>query len=303
MKKQNISLLLFLLLFPFGLLFLPKIANAADVVMNEFLVDPDNSQWIELFNKSDTTIDITGWVIDDDGGSQKFTVLQATLMGPQEYKVFESSLFNFNRTSRDTARLLSASGDVLDAYAYSKGPGENKTFGRGKDGEENWVVFSSTTKGSSNTEGNIEATPTPTNSPTPNPSKTPTPTPTKVPTPTKIPTDKPVSPAKNPTALKTPTPTKIQIAVTANSNLPVQRSNNSAKIAQNFKIATDFARLRNITVTPRRKEKNVEVLAAKDQNFSGLIIIGGIILFLAGGSWFALKYLKDTGIYEKIFNK
>ncbi len=113
------------------------------------------------------------------------------------------------------------------------------------------------------------------------------------------PSTKTSSPSKIPAPTKTPT-AALQTTTSVTTAL---KNNNSAKIANNFKIASDFARVRNITITPRIKPKNVQVLAAKDQNFSTLIIIGGIILFLAGGSWFALKYLKDTGIYEKIFNK
>lgn len=142
--------------------------------MNEFFVDA-SIQWVELYNKGQTAIDISGWLIDDNGGTQKFTIPSNTLINASEFKVFDSGLFNFNKTTPDEARLINGS-IAEDSYSYSTGPGTNKSYGRSVDGSGSWVVFEISTKGSTNN------TSTSTSIPTPTPTSTPAPVTSSVPT-------------------------------------------------------------------------------------------------------------------------
>ena len=171
----------FCFIFLFFFLF-PQKVFAGDVVINEFLVDPDVSQWVELYNKGTAPIDISGWFIDDSGGTQKYTIEQNTIIGQGEFKVFESGLFNLNRTTPDTIRLLNGS-TIEDSYSYDTGPGPNNTYGRQTDGIGSFVVFTSPTKESSNNTSSPAPTATPTSTPTPSPTSTPTPAPTSTPKP------------------------------------------------------------------------------------------------------------------------
>lgn len=236
------------------------------VVINEFLVDPDSSQWVELYNRGDTSTDISNWSIDDNGGSQKFTIPQGSIINPSEFIVFESSSFNLNRTSSDEVRLLN--GDTLiDNYSYQTGPGANNSYGRAQDGLNTWAVFTSITKSSTNN----SSTPLPTPSPTPEP----TPTPTKVPTPTKTPT-----PSKTPTLSKagsatyTPTPRSVSknsksTAATKNLNLsgvPTSTLGESSKSAEKKPDTTDES-----------KNKKVLVDSANQNNFRYIVLSVGII--------------------------
>lgn len=164
------SFCLFFLLF----LFFPQKTFAGDVVINEFLLDPDVSQWVELYNKGTAPIDVSGWFIDDSGGTQKYTIEQNTVIGQGEFKVFESTLFNLNRVTPDTVKLLNGS-SLQDSYSYETGPGENNTYGRQTDGIGSFVVFTSPTKGSANNSSSPLSTPTPTPTPTPSPTNTPQP--------------------------------------------------------------------------------------------------------------------------------
>ncbi len=199
-KNHLLSYFIGIVVSLFFFLVLPSYAFAGDVVINEFLVDPDTAQWVELYNKGQNVIDISGWLIDDNGGTQKFTIPQGIAINPLEFKVFESSYFNLNRSSADTVQLLNGS-SIEDSYSYTIGPGTNNSYGRQVDGAGTFVIFNTPTKWSSN---NI-ATPVPSATPLPLPSETPIPTstPTKTPTPTNSPT-----PLKTPTPIKTPTPTK-----------------------------------------------------------------------------------------------
>lgn len=183
---------------------------AGDIVINEFAVEP--SQWVELYNKGSSTLNISGWFIDDSGGSQKYTIPDNTTLTPSEFRVFESGIFNFNTASTDVAQLLNGS-NVEDSYSYPSAP-NGASYGRQSDGGNDWVVFATETKGSSNNSAVIVPTPTFTPSPTLTPTKVPnTPTPTKTPTPT--PTTKAAStpsPTPPPTAtgiVKNPSPTKV----------------------------------------------------------------------------------------------
>ncbi|GEM_PF-5778421 len=201
---------------------------AEDVILNEFLVDPDSNQWVELYNKGTSSVDISGWFIDDNGGTQKFTIPENTIIGSSEFKVFESSFFNLNRATSDVASLLNGS-ILIDSYSYDTGPGVNRSFGRQIDGTGDWVIFDNPTKGVSN---NL-STPIPIPSPSPisTPTSTSTPSPTHSPSPTKSPTPKSPTPTKSPTPAKsTPTPSKsssqtsdskiLAIATVAISEIP-----------------------------------------------------------------------------------
>src|SRR3989344_7505144 len=173
MKALPICLYFFLYFF----ILLPQKVLAGDVVINEFLVDPDSSQWVELYNKGTTPIDIGSWFIDDNGGSQKFTIPGGTLINPSEYKFFESFFLNLNRTTADTVQLLN---DVSleDSYSYTTGPGSNKSYGRDIDGVGGWAIFNNPTKGSTNNSSSPMPVPTSAPAPTPKPTPFPTPTPT-----------------------------------------------------------------------------------------------------------------------------
>jgi hypothetical protein len=273
--------------FACGFLFTNE-AFASDVVINEFLTDPESSQWVELYNKGSKSIDIGGWYIDDNGGSQKFTIPANTVIDPLEFKVFESSNFNLNRTSPDTVKLLHNT-EVIDSYSYNSGPGSNNTFGRINDGEE-WGLFTNSSKGLSNA----------TSSPVP--SSTPMPTVPSKPSPT----IQPPTPTSKPTVTTKPSPTTKQSSAT-----PVVLANNISKTKSILDgISTQIATLPaevlgehigsvSATSIPtptqqlKQKSKNVKVFAA---NNNGIFIgIGGFILLLCGilGVYYHFKKQKE----------
>jgi len=186
----------------FYILVFPSSVFAADVVLNEFQVDPSSSQWVELYNTSASTVDISGWIIDDSGSpSTKYTISQNTILPSNTCLTFTSGNFNFNTASSDSAQLISGS-TVIDVYSYSKSAGNGVSFGRIPDGTGGWISMSPSS-GSLNATGDpcippVTPTPTPTNTPTPTP--TPTPSATSAPTATSV-----------PTSTRTPTPTSTRI--------------------------------------------------------------------------------------------
>ncbi|MDP3726907.1 MAG: lamin tail domain-containing protein [bacterium] len=286
-------LLLGIILFLFSLSSVNQVF-AGDVVINEFLVDPDASQWVELYNKGTATTDISGWFIDDNGGTQKFTIPAGTSINPGEFKVFESGLFNFNRTTLDVAQLLNGA-STEDSYSYNSGPGADKSFGRQIDGTGDWVVFSVPTKGSTNNTSTPAPTLTPTSVPTntpvptattaPTPTKTPTPTPTKTPTPT--PTPKSVSSGgSGATATPKPTlpPTSAPTKTLALSSQAVEGTGTPSPTTS-----------KKPTPTPLRKASRgtVAILGVAQNNLSKILVGLGAIFLLACGI-LAFRYYKKT---------
>lgn len=257
---------------------------------------PDSSQWVELYNQGDNSIDIGNWVIDDNGGSQKFTIPSGEIISSKGYKVYGSGLFNLNTTTEDTVRLLQ-NDTLIDSFTYSSGPPEGMSYGRESDGHANWVLFGTTSKTASNNPSSSVSLPTPslTSTPTftPVPSSTPQPTVTKTPTPPKTPT-----PIKTPTPTKVPTPTKtltpfpvksgavptVKSSSLSPSNTLVQLASNTSPVAsRSFPTAVLGISSKQPSFTPS-PSKRILVDSEAKERFSQLPVVAGIgVLLLAGG--------------------
>lgn len=258
----------FLLVFIFlGFFFFSSTpVSAGDVVINEFLVDPDADQWVELYNKGTESIDISGWFIDDSGGSEKYTIPIGTTIGSLEFKIFESRLFNLNRISADTIRLLNSS-SLEDSYLYNTGPGVNKSYGRQTDGASNWVIFDSPTKGSSN------------NLSTPVPISTPTSTP--IPTSTSVPTKKPV-PTYKPMPQSSSTDSNIK---TISSTQKLAGESGKPLIAvENMPTSilgeSTVAGMTTASAKSDTKLKETKNLSSKENNISKILIGTGLVFII-----------------------
>lgn len=157
------SLILFLLL--------TNTILAEEVVINEFLIDPQPQQ-VELFNTGSESIDISGWYLDDSGGTTYFTIPANTVIYPQSCLVFSGD-FNLNKSSSDTVRLFDttsnptmSNAELQDSFSYDKSQGVNISYLRSSDGENNWIHGSSSL-GKSNVSGSSCIYLTPTNVLTP----------------------------------------------------------------------------------------------------------------------------------------
>jgi len=161
----------------FGSMFLLIIAIAvfvpvarAAVVINEACVNCI-PQAVELYNTASSEADITGWYLDDNGGTTYIT-LGDMILPPNRCYVVEGSL-NLNKSSPDSVRLFSseapptsASAMLVDIYTYKSIPGMGKTFSRMPDGQD-WAT-SEASLGYFNENGlSCLADPTPSPSPVP----------------------------------------------------------------------------------------------------------------------------------------
>lgn len=137
---------------------------SASVVINEFVYNPSTgNEWVEIINKTNSDIDLTGWKIED------FANHQSTLSGilpANGIKVFDNlGTVSLNNTTSDgngdTIYLKNGSDTIIDEVTYQKqadGTTINNTSSvasvaagqslyRTTDGGSSWDVTSSPSKG------------------------------------------------------------------------------------------------------------------------------------------------------------
>lgn len=131
----------------------PFYSNA--IVINELLPNPagsdTSSEFIELKNTSDDTVDLAGWQLDDaDGGSAPYTIPASTILSGGSIKSFSraDTKLALNNTG-DSVRLLDPSGAVKSSYTYSSSVPEGQSYNR--TGEGSYSISTTLTPGAANT--------------------------------------------------------------------------------------------------------------------------------------------------------
>jgi len=179
MKQILPVLFLFLLYF----CFLPAIYGF-QIKINE--VSPvSNPEWIELYNNSDESVDISNWKLVDEANHIK--IISNTTISAHGYFVYSTPSGWLNNSDHETITLKNFSNEIIDSIIYGNGgiigiPNENKSIGRYPDGSTNWVDLS-WSQGNSNIMIAITSTASPTISlaPTQTPTITQTPTTSQLP--------------------------------------------------------------------------------------------------------------------------
>lgn len=120
------------------LLFLPKTSFAdSGVVINEITPTPSSgSDWVELYNSSDADVDISNWVLDDEGTSSEMLIIpQNTILAQKSAKLFYVS----NRLNKDGDTVyLKNQGIEVDKYQYTSTE-TDVSFARFPDGSSIWA--------------------------------------------------------------------------------------------------------------------------------------------------------------------
>jgi len=154
--------------------------TSSSIFINEFLIEP--TQQVEIVNNGTSTVDISGWFLDDNGGTTYYTVPDGTVVGANTCVVLSGS-FNLNKTSSDAIRLFdknslptSTSSSPVDEYTYSKSPGEGVSFQRTPDLSTTWLELPETLGRWNQSREGCTIVPTPTRTPTPTVTSTPSPT-------------------------------------------------------------------------------------------------------------------------------
>jgi hypothetical protein len=100
-----------------------------DIVINEiYYNDPsgfDADDWIEIHNKGNIAMNLSGWILKDDEDSHRFVIPEGTSLGPNEYLVFSSDTAKFSMAYPDAVDPvgefsfgLSSAGDCVRLFTF-----------------------------------------------------------------------------------------------------------------------------------------------------------------------------------------
>ncbi|MBN1302574.1 MAG: CotH kinase family protein [Melioribacteraceae bacterium] len=93
-------------------------ASANDVVINEINYnspdDFDSGDWIELYNRSGNSIDISGWCFSDSDSAHKFIVPTGTILNPDSYLVIIENDSAFKVSFPDVSNFIGETGFGLN---------------------------------------------------------------------------------------------------------------------------------------------------------------------------------------------
>jgi len=125
-----------------------------DLVINEFMANPSSgSEWVELYNKETTAVDIGGWKVDDiEGGSSPTTIPADTTIAAGGFYLVTLSGAVLNNGG-DTVRLLDDAGTLVDSHTYTSSTA-GVSEGRTPDGADTWTTFDTPTPDASNVAAN-----------------------------------------------------------------------------------------------------------------------------------------------------
>ena len=131
------------------------------IVISEIYPNPigndnreENYEWIEIYNNSDSKVNLKGWRIDDilNKGSKPYLIIEDIIIKPRDFVVFQNS---------QTKIVLNNSGDEVNILWPDGTVVDNLKYGKSKEGYSyNWVSSDSwdwnkkTTPGNNNIVGN-----------------------------------------------------------------------------------------------------------------------------------------------------
>ncbi|OGV97225.1 hypothetical protein A2W24_04335 [Microgenomates group bacterium RBG_16_45_19] len=123
------------------------------LMINEFMPDPsdpnDQTEWIELYNETETSMELDNWQVDDsEGGTRPYKIPVQTLAARQFLVIDKSQSQIGLNNSQDQVRLMNPEGTVVDSIDYNQVP-TDQVMARVPDGSGNWQV-TTPTKGLTN---------------------------------------------------------------------------------------------------------------------------------------------------------
>lgn len=120
---------------------LSSFSTSNQVVINEIMPNPQTgSEWIELYNDSSTTVNLSGWSLDDlvNAGSKPYYFTDGQVLPPKSYLVLDSTQTNIalNNTG-DEVNLFDPLGQVVSKASYGNSV-KGSTYARHDTGDFAW---------------------------------------------------------------------------------------------------------------------------------------------------------------------
>ncbi|MEO6760365.1 MAG: lamin tail domain-containing protein, partial [Saprospiraceae bacterium] len=159
------------LLLAFSLCFFALILPA-QVLINEISAanltgpldsDGDREDWVELYNPSAATVNLSGWFLSDNPANpQKWVVPNGQNIAAGAYrmvycsskdKVAGTSLhtnFKITQTKGESLVLTQPNGTTADSYTFNTATQGDQSYGRSPNGGANWAIYTMPTPGATN---------------------------------------------------------------------------------------------------------------------------------------------------------
>ena len=124
------------------------------VVINEILPHSENPavpQFIELYNHSTNSVDVSGCILTDDPGTNKFVIPNGTVIGPAGFVSFTQAQFGFtlNGAGETLYFIKPDNSRILDAVQF-EAQANGVSYGRWPDGANDFYAFTTNTPGTNN---------------------------------------------------------------------------------------------------------------------------------------------------------
>jgi hypothetical protein len=134
-------------------------ASETSVVINEFLAHTDDPvlDFIEIYNRSNDRVDISGMVLTDDANTNRFRIPEGTFLEPRGFLAWDQSRLGFALSADgETIYLINPAGTrVLDALRFG-GQDNGVATGRSPDGSPTLRRLMQPTPGAANTRWRVE---------------------------------------------------------------------------------------------------------------------------------------------------
>lgn len=124
--------------------------QSGDVVINEIFPEPDlqkdENEWIEIYNKTNQTIDLTEWTIEDNTGQPKS--LSNRILAAKSYCLLnKGEHFSFSLNNSGDILILKYKGQIIDQVTYgdfedgnlednAPRPGKSKSISRNSESQD-----------------------------------------------------------------------------------------------------------------------------------------------------------------------
>jgi regulation of enolase protein 1 (concanavalin A-like superfamily) len=125
-----------------------------NVVINEILPHTENPavpQFIELYNHSAGSVDVSGCILTDNPATNEFVIPAGTVIGPAGFVSFSQSQFGFTLNGQgETLYFINPDNSrVLDAVQFGA-QADGVSYGRWPDGANDFYAFTTNTPGTNN---------------------------------------------------------------------------------------------------------------------------------------------------------